>query len=41
VLFSVAGFILLLPAQVRLLRVGKYTGIAFVLMAAAYWLGNL
>jgi len=41
VLFSVAGFILLLPGQVRLLRVGKYTGIAFVLMAAAYWLGNL
>lgn len=41
VLFSVAGFILLLPSQGRLLRVGKYTGIASLLLAVGYWLGNL
>ncbi len=41
VLFSLAGLVLLLPSSARFIRVCKYTGIAIVLMAAGYYVGNM
>ena len=41
VLFSIAGFILLLPNKYRFKRVAAYTTAATVLVSFGYWLGTL